>query len=271
MEFWNSMNNSPKEGCFFATANCGSSMAGMPSRVGPPWQTSHPVCVCIYDLSPSPSIFTPKMKPVHFSDPHRRRHFEFFRRMDQPHFNICANVDISVFLPWVQDQDLPFTPVLVYLLSYTAHSITPFRWRIRGETIVEHDFVHPSFSIPTPHSEVFSFCEVRYAAGLREFVDRARGRIAEVADNPVFENEPGRDDYLFLSAFPWVSFTGFVHAMHYTPVDSVPRITWGKYFTENGRTLLPLGVQAHHALVDGRDTGLFFQQLQHHLDHPEAL
>ena len=50
-----------------------------------------------------------------------------------------------------------------------------------------------------------------------------------------FEDEEGRDDFLFLSAIPWISFTSFSHAMHYTPADSVPRITWGKSFKEGAK------------------------------------
>jgi len=42
----------------------------------------------------------------------------------------------------------------------------------------------------------------------------------------------------------------------------VPRIIWGKYFDQNGRAMMPLAVQAHHALVDGRDMGAYFEKVQ---------
>jgi chloramphenicol O-acetyltransferase type A len=79
---------------------------------------------------------------------------------------------------------------------------------------------------------------------------------------PSFEDEPGRDDFLFLSAMPWVSFTGVQHAMHLTPADSVPRIVWGKYYQQEGRTFLPVSVQVHHALVNGLEIGRFFAFLE---------
>ncbi len=34
------------------------------------------------------------MKRIPFDSPHRRKHFEFFNRMDQPHFSICAEVGV---------------------------------------------------------------------------------------------------------------------------------------------------------------------------------
>ena len=52
------------------------------------------------------------------------------------------------------------------------------------------------------------------------------------------------------------------------PVDSIPRIAWGKYFEENGKIKLPLPIQVHHALVDGLYVGQYFNAIQEILDNP---
>jgi chloramphenicol O-acetyltransferase type A len=187
--------------------------------------------------------------------------------MDQPHFSIVANVDITDFLRMSKERSLPFTPYMVYLLSKAANELPAFRWRIRGEQVVEHASVQPSFTVPTEASEVFSFCTVDYHPEQAVFIERALATIERMKTTPNFEDEPGRDDYLFMSAIPWVSFTSLTHAMHYSPVDSVPRISWGKYFAQHDRTLMPLAVQAHHAVVDGRDMGNYFQKVQESLEH----
>ena len=83
------------------------------------------------------------------------------------------------------------------------------------------------------------------------------------------KDEPGRDDLLFVTSIPWVSFTNITHPISMHPVDSIPRISWGKYFEENGKTKLPLSVQAHHALVDGIHTGRYFELIQDMLDNPQ--
>ena len=207
-------------------------------------------------------------RSVTFADPHRRKHFDFFRRMDQPHFSLTANVDVTAFLRTLKEHERPFTPHLVSVLARAANELPAFRWRIRGEEAVEHDSVQPSFTVPTEASTVFSFCTVDYHSEREVFVDRALATMERMKTEPNFEDEPGRDDYLFLSAIPWVSFTGLTHAMHYTPADSVPRISWGKYFVQGDRILMPLAVQAHHAVVDGRDMGLYFQAVQDGLHQP---
>lgn len=202
------------------------------------------------------------MKEITFDNEHRRKHFEFFNSMNHPHFNICANVDITNLIEQQKSEHLPFTPTIVYIISKIANSIPQFRQRIRGNKIVEHEAVHPSFTVWTEVADVFSFCEVKFQDDFAQFIDVALQRMTKMKTEPSFEDQADRDDYLYLSSFPWVSFTSFQHAMSLHPHDSVPRITWGKYFQENGRIKIPLSVQAHHAIVDGRHVGAYFQKFE---------
>lgn len=205
------------------------------------------------------------MKEVVFGSPHRKKHFDFFNHMNHPHFNITANVEVSLFLKHVKTNQLPLTFSLVHLLSEAANDINEFRWRIRGEKIVEHQFVHPSFTVTTDEADVFSFCTVPFHNDMEKFNKEAQRIKEAMKTNPSIEDEPGRDDYLFMSAIPWISFTGIQHAMHYHPHDSVPRISWGKFFELEGKMMMPLSVQAHHALVDGRHLGKYFQNVENKL------
>ncbi|MFQ5446894.1 MAG: CatA-like O-acetyltransferase [Saprospiraceae bacterium] len=208
------------------------------------------------------------MKIITFSDPHRKKHFEFFSSMNHPHFSICTLVDITALYPAVKDGGFKFMPVVAWLVSNAANAIPEFRQRIRGKQVVEHEAVHPSFSITTEVSDVFSFCEVGYSPSFRDFMERAKDKIARMQRDPAFEDEAGRDDYLFLSSLPWISFTSVEHAMQYHPHDSVPRITWGKFFEENNHLKMPVSIQAHHALVDGRHAGQFYKKLEKMAAHP---
>lgn len=211
------------------------------------------------------------MKKIEFTHLHRKKHFAFFSKMDQPHFSVCANVDITNLHAFIKKEKLGFTPTIVYLISKTANAIPEFKRRIREDIVVEHEWIHPSFTVATDVEEVFSFCEVEYTPNYRQFVTAVRKRQEEMRSNPSIEDEHGRDDYLFLSSFPWASFTNVMHPMHYNPVDSVPRIVWGKFFPQNDRLLMPLSVQAHHALADGIHIGRYFQTIQELMDSPQQL
>jgi chloramphenicol O-acetyltransferase type A len=215
------------------------------------------------------TIFTQKMREINFKNPHRQKHFEFFNSMNHPHFNITANVDITHLLPYLKKNKLPITPSIVYLVSRVANEISEFKWRIREGKVVEHNTVQPSFTVFTDVADVFSFCTVKYEKEAKVFIQKAFEKSEKMKKDPSFEDEIGRDDFLFLSSIPWVSFTSFKHAMRFHPSDSVPRIVWGKFFESNGRMQMPLSVQVHHAVVDGRHVGYYFQKIEEVANAPE--
>jgi chloramphenicol O-acetyltransferase type A len=198
----------------------------------------------------------------------RRKHFEVFNGFDYPHFNLCAGVDVTAFFPAMRQAGISFTVGVIYLLAKTANGIPEFRTRIRGQQVVEHEVVHPSASVMA-EGDLFSFCTMAYEPDFPAFAEQAARRMAWFQQHPTLEDEPGQDDLLFLSSIPWVSFSGLTHPIHMHPVDSVPRLTWGKIFDQDGRLKMPLSVQGHHALMDGVHVGRFFTQVQAYLDSPQ--
>ncbi|MCP9861460.1 MULTISPECIES: CatA-like O-acetyltransferase [unclassified Cyanobium] len=82
----------------------------------------------------------------------------------------------------------------------------------------------------------------------------------EVRAQPNQDFRGGLDDRFFLSHLPWLSFTGIQHP--YTPAyASIPLISTGRSFLQDGREMLPIAVQAHHALVDGVNVARLLEQL----------
>ncbi len=197
----------------------------------------------------------------------RREHFELFNTFNHPHFNMCANVDLTAFFPFVQQRGVTFTVGIVYVISRAANATLEFRYRIRADKVVEHDIVSPSVTILVDN-DLFSFCTIDYLEDFTEFAIKAAETISHVKQHLTLKNEPGRDDLLFMTALPWVSFTSFTHPMNFHPADSVPRFAWGKFFEEGGSLKMPLSVQGHHAVMDGLHMARFYAELQEYLDHP---
>jgi len=196
----------------------------------------------------------------------RRRHFELFCAMDVPYLGLCANVEVSIFRRAVKERGISFTVALVHALATAANAVPELRQRIRGGEVVEHEVVHPSVTVLT-QGDLFSFCLVPYSKDLATFAASAAEAIARVEVHPTVEDEPGRDDLLYLTGVPWVSFTALTHPVHLHPPDSIPRIAWGRFFEEHGRLRMPLSIQAHHALVDGIHLARFYEHAQEELDH----
>ena len=191
----------------------------------------------------------------------RKQQFEMFRDWDYPHFNICAEIDITRLHRQCRQIGISRFNGILYGVSKIANDIEEFRQRIRGEEVVQHRVVHPSYTVLTEEN-TFCFCETTYSEDINIFSDRTNRAILRAKENPSLEDEPGRDDYLFISSLPWVRFTSVSHPIHMSPADSIPRITWGRFTEVHKRVIMPLSVQVHHGLADGYHVGRFFELFQ---------
>ncbi len=188
----------------------------------------------------------------------RREAFELFRGFGLPYFNLTADVDVGPLREAVRARGASFTVALVYVLARAANEVPEFRQRVRGEGVIEYAAVHPSITVLADDG-TFRFVTLRYEEAFGSFAADAELRIERARRAASLWSEPDRDDLLFMTAIPWVSFTGMIHPVPLDPPNSVPRIAWGKFRDVGGRLAMPLNVQAHHALVDGVHLGRYFQ------------
>jgi len=195
----------------------------------------------------------------------RRESYELFRKFGFPYFSITANVDVTALRAAAKEKKTSFTIGLVYVLSRAANAIPAFKQRMEGDGVVEYGVVHPSITILADNDQ-FRFCSLRYTDGFEEFAANAKVRIEQARTANSVWPEPDRDDFLFMTSLPWIAFTAMVHPAPLDPPDSVPRFAWGKYEERDGRVLMPLNVQVHHALLDGVHVGKYFMLMQDLLD-----
>jgi len=199
----------------------------------------------------------------------RRDHFELFSTYGYPHFGMCANVDLTAFYPAVKQRGQSLTIAIVYAITRASNAIPEFRYRIREGKVIEHEIVNSGFTFLT-EVDTFSFCFADYDEDFSAFAANAAERIAFAKENPLVQQMP-EDDVLYMTAIPWVSFTSFLHPMRLQPEDSIPRFVWGKFFEEGELLKMPLGVQGHHALIDGLHVGKFYAEVQNYLQQPDII
>jgi len=198
----------------------------------------------------------------------RRKHYELFSGYAYPYFNLCVDVDVAPLVRAAKARGSSFTAHLLYPLARAANSIPELRYRIRGDGIVEHAVVHPSITVVT-ENDLFGFCFFEYVEDGRAFVRSAVEALERARRNPSIEDPPDRDDFLFMTAIPWISFTAMMHPVPLSPPDSVPRIAWGRYRTDGDRMPMPLSLHAHHGLVDGIHAARFYERVQAWIDDVE--
>ncbi len=195
----------------------------------------------------------------------RAEHFNFFHRMDYPQYNICMDIDITNFLNVIKKKELSFYYAMTYAATSVANEIEEFRYRIRKDQVVLHDQIHPSFTEVTPGSDLFKLVTLNLENSMEEFIASAKEKSSNQVEYFPWE-EISRDDLIYITCIPWISFTHVSHTINLRKDDSVPRISWGKYYKNGDMTRLPFSVQVNHALIDGIHVGRYVDKLQEYLN-----
>lgn len=190
----------------------------------------------------------------------RRDHFNYFSSLTYPYVGVTVNVDITEVLRTIKERKLPFFLTVCYCVSRAANSVPEFRQRIRDGKIIQFDRCRTSHTLALEDG-TFCYCALEDNMPLDDFL--ARGKLAQedAKAHPSIDEDPEEVlDKFFVTTLPWISYSSLIQPVP-MPADSHPRISWGKYFTQEGRVLLPLSVLCHHALVDGIHIAAFYQAL----------
>ncbi|MDD3920956.1 MAG: CatA-like O-acetyltransferase [Eubacteriales bacterium] len=191
----------------------------------------------------------------------RKAHFAYFSTMANPYVGVTCPVDITRFLAKAKEEHRPFFLSFLWTVAASANAVPEFRQRIYNSGIIEFAECPTSHTV-AKEDGTYSYCRLNCRMPLTQFLPYAaeRQRIAR-AGGGIAETEEDALSALFISTLPWLYYTALVQPVP-SPADSNPRITWGKYTRQEGKTVLPLSVLCHHALVDGRHIAAFYDDLQ---------
>ncbi len=208
----------------------------------------------------------PKISDLDLQTWNRKHIFDFFKNYENPFFNICANIDVTELLSFGKKNSLSFFQTSLFLSLKTANKIVEFRYRLDGEKVRIHPVISGGSTVLND-DETFSYCYFDYFDSFKEFSNNA-STILSLSRSGKLNTQEERSDLIYYSIIPWVSFTSFTHAVSSVKGTSIPKIVFGKYFTEGKVVKMPVSVEVHHALMDGLHVGKFFNQFQNSLDNP---
>lgn len=195
----------------------------------------------------------------------RRAQYDYFRSLANPYAGVTVNVDITALLDWTKRTGSNFFLTVLYAVSRAANSVPELRRRIRGEQVVEYVWCPTSHTVALADGS-YCYCTLTADMSLADFLPYAKEAQEMAKKEPTLDDGEEAESLLFISCVPWLSYTALTQPVP-SPADSNPRITWGKYFRQEGRTLLPLTLLVHHALADGLHIARFYEALDRELEN----
>lgn len=200
---------------------------------------------------------------------HRLEYYQYFGSLDNPFFGVVADIDCSTAYTKSHEIAIPFSTVYLYAAMKAVNTIKELRYRIEENEVVLYDTIHASSTI-IRKDHTFAFTFIHYDTSLTQFAENVRAeknRIMKTEGLGVTEDTE-RVDVVHTSPVPWISFSGITHARNYGDGDSIPKISFGKYYKDSGKLWLPVSLDVHHGLADGYHAGRFYELMQQCMDTP---
>ncbi len=192
----------------------------------------------------------------------RADQFRFFRTYGKPHYAVTARIDVTRLLVTRKAQGVSRYRACIYAIGTGIHAVPELRMRFRGEAVTLYDIVTLSMTVPLANGN-FNYAYVPYQADAAAFDDSCRTLMEAARENDTLNANSGqRDDLAYLSCMPWLDYTSINNALP-GPDDCIPRVSWGKFVEgPGGQWSMAMTIEVHHALVDGRQVGQYFDAVQ---------
>lgn len=165
------------------------------------------------------------MRIIDLSTWDRTGYYLFFKRMDYAHYNIGADLEITNYIKAVKRQGLKFSFAMTYAATCAMNLVEAFRYRMRGGEVVLHDKLHPSFTYLAPGEKYFKMVTTDLTELVSAFVEKTSEKALRQEKPFVREDIEGRDDLIYISSIPWVSFTHLSHTISFNKGENITRET----------------------------------------------
>ena len=179
------------------------------------------------------------MEYIDFHSWPRKEHFRFFSSLSFPFYGVTLSLDVTNLRSYVKAHGLSFYYALIYATLTAMNGLPDFLYKIRGDRIVRHDRLHPSFVVLDEDTHLIKIVNVPLDGTMEAFCRRAEEQVLTQKEPFPDAQQENRDDLVYISCTPWFSFTSLSNEMDCDPDDSIPRITWGKYEAVSYTHLMP--------------------------------
>lgn len=188
--------------------------------------------------------------------------FKFYIDQMRIVMSLTVEIDVKPLLEFTKKNGLRFYPAMIWAVSKVVNSHDEFKYGWDGNgNLIRWDFISPSYADFHREDENFTKLVTQYSDDLFEFHARYMDDQEKYkAVRAIAEHQP--PNFFDVSCMPWVRYQHFdVHVFDEGKFFA-PVITWGKYEAEQGKIVMPLTMNIHHAVADGFHFSRFFNEVE---------
>lgn len=194
----------------------------------------------------------------------RKEHFLHYMNHVRCTYSLTTNIDITVLRNVLKQKGLKAYPAQIHMLATIVNHLPEFRMGLTANGLPGYwSELNPSYTVFNSRTKTFSSIWTQYYYDFHVFYLSCIRDIEKYGRSTSFSPKgPAPDNTFPVSSIPWINFSAFNLNIYAEETYLLPIFTLGKYIEKNGKTLLPLTIQVHHAACDGYHIGQFIENLQ---------
>ena len=191
---------------------------------------------------------------------------EIYERFFGYTYSLTVDVEITEFIHTIHQKNYKFYPSICYCIAKTVNENSDYRYGKVDGIVGYWDSVDAHYSLLRTGTHLFTHAVTSYTSDFTQFYSAfLHDKEKAEAGNTLYYNNYSPLDTVHVSIMPGLTHKAlaFSKPARFTnyDIDStsfIPFITVGKYREENGKVLLPVTVEFHHAVNDGYHAEQFF-------------
>lgn len=193
----------------------------------------------------------------------RKEHFEHYMNQVRCSYSVVVDIDITKLRSILKDARIKDYPTMIYILTCAVNNFPEFRMSLDEQGRLGYwDKVHPLYTVLNKETETFSTIWTYINNRFDEFYKHCISDIDMFCTGSLAPKHGCPANVVTLSSIPWIDFTAFNINVFSEGTYLLPIFTIGKYKVDNGKIMMPLAIQVHHAVCDGWHVGKFIENVK---------
>lgn len=211
----------------------------------------------------------PCFTPVDLRTWPRGQVFYYFSKMAPTGYSITADLDVTNMRAFLKQAGMKFYPAYLWLVTRTLNRQQEFKIAEKDGQIGYYDTLTPLYAVFHDDDKTFSLMWTEYDDDFKSFYRSYLENNTRYGGNHGILAQADRippPNAYTVSCVPWISFRHFAVHTYENKTYFFPSVEAGRFFEENGRTMMPLSITCHHASTDGYHVSRFLETLQSEAD-----
>ncbi|EKQ51651.1 MULTISPECIES: chloramphenicol acetyltransferase CAT [unclassified Clostridium] len=206
---------------------------------------------------------------INMSTWERKDCFNHFFNNAKCTYSITVNIEITNLYNYIKANKLRFYPTFTWIVSRAINNYQEFKMGFDAEgRLGFFDEIGPSYSVLNEKtknmSDLYTPFKNVFLSFYNDMVKSLNSYKKDTSFTTQFQN-----NFFIASCLPWFNYTSFNVNNEGDRPFLFPMVTWGKFFEESSKIIIPLTIQVHHAVADGYHCSLFFSDIKGICINPE--